>query len=216
MLCTCVLSWKGSWEDHLALAKFAYNNSYHASIEMAPFEALYGRRCVSPLCWDTPGEKSLVGSDWIQQTTEKIHGIWQSMLIAQNRQKSYANVRRQDLEFAVGDQVLLKVSTTKGIVRFGATGKLSLRYIGPFVIIARVGSLAYHLQLPESMKGVHNVFHVSMLRKYLPDLEHKIDLESITVQQDLTLECRPVRILESSEHVMRMRTTKYVRVLWTN
>jgi hypothetical protein len=125
-------------------------------------------------------------------------------------------VRRRDLEFAVGDQVLLKVSPTKGIVHFGATGKLSPRYIGPFMIIARVGSLAYRLQLPEYMKGVHNVFHVSMLRKYLPDPEHKIDLESITVQQDLTLESRPVRILESSECVMRRRTIKYVRVLSTN
>jgi hypothetical protein len=99
------------------------------------------------------------------------------------------------------------VSPTKGIVRFGATGKLSPRYIGPFVIIARVGRLAYRLQLPESMKGVHNLFHVSMLRKYFLDPEHKIDLESITVQQDLTLECHPVRILESSERVMR-RTIK--------
>jgi hypothetical protein len=98
------------------------------------------------------------------------------MLIAQSRQKSYADVRRQDLEFAVGDQVLLKVSPTKGIVCFGAFGKLSPRYIEPLVIIAQVGSLAYRLQLPDSMKGVYNVFHVSMLRKYLPDLEHKIDL----------------------------------------
>jgi hypothetical protein len=115
----------------------------------------------------------------------------------------------------VGDQVLLKVSPTKGIVCFGTTGKLSLRYIGSFVIIARVGSLAYRLQLPDSMKGVHNVFHVSMLRKYLSDPEHKIDLGSITVQQDLTLECRPVRILESLERIMR-RTIKYVRILWIN
>jgi hypothetical protein len=138
------------------------------------------------------------------------------MLTAQSHQKSYADVRRRDLEFAVGDQVLLKVSPTKGVVRFGATGKLSPRYIGPFMIIARVGSLPYRLQLPESMKGVHNVFHVSMLRKYLLDPEHKIDLESITVQQDLTLEWRPVHILESSERVMRRRTIKYVRVLWTN
>jgi hypothetical protein len=149
---------------------------------MAPYEALYGRRCVSPFCWETLGEKSLVGPDYIQQTTEKIQGIRQSMLIAQSHQKSYADVRRRDLKFAVGDQVLLKVSPTKGIVCFGATGKLSPRYIGPFMIIARVGSRAYRLQLPESMKGVHNVFHVSMLRKYLPDLEHKIDLESIMVQ----------------------------------
>jgi hypothetical protein len=75
MLCTCVLSWKGSWEDHLALAEFAYNNSYPTSIEMAPYEALYGRHCVSPLCWETLGEKTLVDIDWIQQTIEKIHGI---------------------------------------------------------------------------------------------------------------------------------------------
>jgi hypothetical protein len=88
----------------------------------------------------------------------------------------------------VGDQVLLKVSPTKGIVRFNATGKLSPTYIGPFVIIARVGNLAYRLQLPDSMKGLHNVFHVSMLRKYLSDPEHKNHLQSIMVQEDLTLE----------------------------
>jgi hypothetical protein len=115
----------------------------------------------------------------------------------------------------VGDQVLFKVSPTKGIVRFGISRKLSLRYIGSFVIIARIGSLAYQLQLPDSMKGVHIIFHVSMLRKYLPNLEHKIDLESITVQQDLTLECHPMRILESLERIMR-RTITYVRVLWTH
>jgi hypothetical protein len=147
---------------------------------------------------------------------EKIQGIRHSLLIAQSRKKSCADVRRRDLDFAVGDQVLLKVSPTKGIVRFGATGKLSPRYIGSFVIIALVGSPAYRLQLPDSMKGVHNVFHVYMLRKYLPDREHKMDLESITVQQNMTLECRPMCILESAKRVMRRRTIKYMRVLWTN
>ena len=116
----------------------------------------------------------------------------------------------------MGDQVLLRVSPTKGVVRFGTTGKLSPRYIGPFAITARVGSLAYRLQLPDSMSGVHNVFHVSMLRKYLRDPEHKIDLEPITVEQDLTVECRPMHILYSSERVMRRRMIKYVKVLWTN
>jgi hypothetical protein len=125
-------------------------------------------------------------------------------------------VRRRDLEFAVGDQVLLRVSPTKGVVRFGVSGKLSLRYIGPFTILARVGSLAYRLQLPDSMAGVHPVFHVSMLRKFLQDPDHQIELEPIAVQHDLTLECRPVRILESSERVMRRRSIKYVKVLWTN
>jgi hypothetical protein len=138
------------------------------------------------------------------------------MLAAQSNQKSYADVRRRDLEFVVGDQVLVKVAPTKGIVRFGTTRKLSPRYIGPFEIIARVGSLAYLLKLHESMRGVHNVFHVSMLRKYLRDPEHKIDLEPITVQQDLTVECHPLRILDSSERIMRRRTIKYVKVLWSN
>ena len=198
------------------MAEFAYNNSYQASIKMAPYEALYGRRCVSPVCWETLGERSLVGPDWIQQTTQKVQEIRQNMLAAQSRQKSYANLRRRDLEFVVGYQVLLKVSPTKGIVRFGTTWKLSPRYIGPFQIIARVGSLAYRLKLRESMRGVHNVFHVSMLRKYLRDPEHKIDLEPITVQQDLTVECHPVHILDSSERIMRRRTIKYVKVLWSN
>jgi hypothetical protein len=116
----------------------------------------------------------------------------------------------------VGDQVLLRVSPTRGVVRFGVLGKLNPRYIGPFSILASVGSLAYCLQLLESMAGVHPVFHVSMLRKHLRDPDHQIELEPIAVQQDLTLECRSVRILESSERVMRRRTIKYVKVLWTN
>jgi hypothetical protein len=125
-------------------------------------------------------------------------------------------VRRRDLEFAVGDQVLHRVSPAKGVVQFGASGKLSPRYIGPFTILARMGSLAYRLQLPDSMAGVHPVFHVSMLRKFLRDPYHQIEMEPIVVQQDLTLECRPVRILESSERVMRKRSIKYIKVLWTN
>ncbi|XP_035816176.1 uncharacterized protein, partial [Zea mays] len=133
-----------------------------------------------------------------------------------SRQKSYADVRRRDLEFAVGDQVLLRVSPTKGVVRFGVSGKLSPRYIGPFTILARVGSLAYRLLLPDSMAGVHPVFHVSMLRKFLRDPDHQIEMEPIAVQQDLTLECRPVRILEFSERVLRKRSIKYVKVLWSN
>ena len=102
-------------EDHLPLAEFAYNNSYQASIKMAPYEALYGRRCISPLCWDFVGERSLVGPDWVQQTYDKVREIRQNLLTAQSRQKSYADVKRRDLEFSVGDEVLLKVSPTKGV-----------------------------------------------------------------------------------------------------
>jgi hypothetical protein len=120
------------------------------------------------------------------------------------------------LEFAVGDEVLLKVSPTKGIVRFGIKGKLSPRYIGPYLITARVGSLAYRLQLPESMAGVHPVFHVSMLRKYIRDPELKIEVDPIIIQQDLTIDAQPVRVLEFSERVIRNRTIKYVKILWIN
>ncbi|WVZ83251.1 hypothetical protein U9M48_030418 [Paspalum notatum var. saurae] len=211
MLRSCVLSWQGSWEDHLPLVEFAYNNSYHASIKCAPFEALYGRKCRSPLCWDAVGEKSVLGLDWVQKTSERVAEIRQHMRIAQSRQKSYADIMRRDLEFQVGDHVLLKVSPTKGIVRFGTKGKLSPRYIGPFTIVARIGKLAYRLELPESMKGVHNVFHVSMLRKYLRDPKHHITLEPVTIEQDLTFEARPVNILEESERVLRHRTLKYVK-----
>ena len=137
-------------------------------------------------------------------------------MTAQSRQKSYVDGRRRDLEFSVGDEVLLKVSPTKGVVRFGTRGKLSPRYIGPYMITARVGALAYRLQLPELMSGVHPMFHVSMLRKYLKDPEHKIDDVLVIIQQDLTMECHLVRILDFSDRVMRNRTIKYVKVLWTN
>jgi ribosomal protein L21E len=128
------------------------------------------------------GERSLVGTNWVQQTSEKVREIRQNILAAQSRQKSYADVRRRDLEFAVGDQVLLRVSPTKGFVRFSVSGKLSPRYIGPFSIVAQVGSLAYCLQLPDSMARVHPVFHVSMLRRFLRDPDHQIEVEPIVVQ----------------------------------
>jgi hypothetical protein len=182
MLRACVLPWKGNWEDHLALAEFAYNNSYDASIKMAPYESLYGRKCISPLCWEVPSEHLLVGPDWIQRTHDKVHQIQQNMLTAQSWQKSYADVRRRNLEFAMGDKVLLKVSPTKGIVHFGIKGKRSRRYIGPYLISTRVGSLGYHIQLPESLAGVHPVFHVSMLRKYIRDPKLKIEADLIIIQ----------------------------------
>jgi hypothetical protein len=185
MLRSCVLSWKGSWEDHLPLVEFAYNNSYHASIRCAPFEAVYGRKCRSPLCSEAVGEKAVLGPDWVLRMTDYVAEIWQQMLAAQSRQKSYVDVRR-DLEFQVEDQVLLNVSPNKGVVRFGVKGKLSPRYISPFPIVACVGKLAYKLELADSMKGVHNVFHVFMLRKYLWDLEQHMTLEPETIEEDLT------------------------------
>ena len=192
MLRACVLDLKGSWETHLPLIEFAYNNSYHSSIEMAPFEALYGRRCRSPICWNEVGERKLLGPELVQLTTEKIQLIRERLLAAQSRQKSYADNRRRDLEFQVGDHVFLKVSPSKGVMRFGNKGKLSQRYIGPFEILDRVGNVSYRLALPPVLSHIHNVFHVSVLRKYMPDPSHVLEYEPINVREDLSYEEQPV------------------------
>ena len=151
MLRACILDHNGSWEEHFPLVEFAYNNSYQASIQMAPYEALYGRPCRSPLCWIEVGESSITGPDLIRDTSEKVSLILQRLLTAQSRQKSYADVRRRPLEFEVGDHVFLK----RGVVRFGKRGKLLPRFIGPFEVLERIGTVAYRLALPPSMSGVH-------------------------------------------------------------
>ena len=132
MLRACVLDNKGSWEEHLPLVEFAYNNSYQASKQMAPYEALYGRPCRSLLCWTEVGESSITSPDLIRDTSEKVSLIRQRLLTTQTRQKSYADVRRRPLEFEVGDHVFLMVMPKRGEVRFGKRGKLSPRFIGPF------------------------------------------------------------------------------------
>ncbi|GKV11068.1 hypothetical protein SLEP1_g22354 [Rubroshorea leprosula] len=165
MLRAIVLDWKGSWDQHLSMGEFAYNNSYQSSIRMAPFEALYGRRCRSPVCWTKVGERSILGPELVQQSSEIVQLIKERLRVEQSRQKSYADKRRRDLEFEVGDHVFLKVSPTRGVLRFGIRGKLSPRYIGPYPILERIGEVAYKLELPGNLAGVHDVFHVSLLRK---------------------------------------------------
>ena len=151
MLRACVLDHKGSWEEHLPLVEFAYNNSYQATIQMAPYEALYGRPCRSPLCWTEVGKSSINGPDLIRDTSEKVSLIRQRLLITQSRQKSYVDEQRQPLEFEVRDHVFLKVMPKRRVVRFGKRGKLSSRFIGPFEILERVSIVAYRLALPPSM-----------------------------------------------------------------
>jgi len=161
MLRACMLDLQGSWEDQLHLAEFAYNNSYQASIKMAPFEALYGRKCRSPLCWDDIGDWRLLGPEIITQTVEKVKIIRERLKAAQDRQKKWADLDRRPLEFEIGDKVFLKISPTRGVIRFDNRGRLSPRFIGPFEILERVGAVAYRLALPPSLDGVHDVFHVS-------------------------------------------------------
>ena len=210
----CVLDHKGSWEEQFPLVEFAYNNSYQASIQMAPYEALYGRPCRSSLCWTKVGESSITGPNLIRDTSEKVSLIRQRLLTAQSQQKSYADVRRRSLEFEVGDHVFLKVMTKRGVVRFGKPGKLSPRFIGPFEILKRVGTVAYRLALSPSMSGVHEVFHVSMLRKYTLDLAHVVDWGEIEVDIDGTFEEGTMCILDNRGQVLRRKIMRLVRVLW--
>ena len=213
MLRACVLDHKGSWEEHFPLAEFAYNNSYQANIQMAPYEALYGRPCRSPLCWTEVGESSITGPDLIRDTSEKVSMIRQRLLTAQSRQKIYADVRRRPLEFEVGDHVFLKVMPKRGVVGFGKCGKLSPRFIGPFEILERIGTVAYRLALPPSMSGVHEVFHIYMLWKYTLDPASVVDLGQIEVDTDETFEEGPVCILDIRDQVFRSKIVRLVRVL---
>ncbi|GKA30488.1 putative reverse transcriptase domain-containing protein [Tanacetum coccineum] len=170
ILRACVLDFGKGWDRHLPLVEFSYNNSYHTSIKAAPFKALYGRKCRSPICWAEVGDRQLTGPEIIHETTEKI---------VQNRQKSYADVRRKPLEFQIGDKVMLKVSPWKGVICFGKRGKLNPRYIRPFKIIDKVGTVAYCLELPEQLSRVHSTFHISNLKKCMVDEPLAIPLDEI-------------------------------------
>ncbi|KAL5575384.1 hypothetical protein UlMin_017083 [Ulmus minor] len=196
MLRACVLNFGGSWNQHLPLIEFSYNNSYQATIGMAPYEALYGRKCRSPVHWYETGEAIVTAPEFVENTTNAVKKIQARMKSAQSRQKSYADKRRRPLEFQVGDSIFLKISPFKGIIRFGKRGKLNPRYIGPYEILELVGKVAYRLALPPNLATVHNVFHVSMLKKYLPDKSHILEQEPIEIHEDLSLQEKPVQILD--------------------
>ncbi|GJZ48187.1 putative reverse transcriptase domain-containing protein [Tanacetum coccineum] len=215
MLRVCVIDFKGSWDVHLPLVEFSYNNSYHSSVRCAPFEALYGRKCLSPILWTEVGEGQLIGPELVQETTEKIWQVKDRLKAARDRQKSYADKRRKPLEFSVGDYVLLKVSPWKGVVRFGKKGKLAPRFIGPFEIIEKVGPVAYRLDLPEELNGVHDTFYVSNLKKCLADPTLKVPLDEIQVDAKLNFVEEPIEILEREFKKLKHSRIAIVKV-WRN
>ncbi|KAK6151525.1 hypothetical protein DH2020_014160 [Rehmannia glutinosa] len=186
MLRACALDFKGNWCKYLPLAEFAYNNSYQETIGMAPYETLYGRRCRSP-----------------------IH-------LHESRQKSYVDVRRRSLEFSVGDFVFIKVSPMKEIMRFGKKEKLSPRYVGPYMIVERIGKVAYKLELPQEMTTIYNVFHVSMLKKYIPDPSHVLTPQLIQIDESFIMKKNPQQYLIKELRAMRNREISMVKVVWRN
>ena len=216
MLRACALDWSGNWDEYLPLVEFSYNNSWQASIGMAPFEALYGRKCRTPTCWNEVGEKLLEGPDLVQVTTDKVEVAQERLRQARSRQKSYADKSRREYEFKAGDKVFLKVSPWKGIQRFGQKGKLSPRYIGPFEVLEKVGVVAYRVALPPQLSRVHNVFHASVLRKYVYHPHHIVRYPLDAFREDLSCEEEAQAILAREERVLRKKMIPFVKVLWKN
>ncbi|GJX59765.1 putative reverse transcriptase domain-containing protein [Tanacetum coccineum] len=187
MLKACILDFEESWDVHLPLVKFLYNNSYHSSVRCVPFEALYGRKCRSPILWAEVGEGHLIGPELVQETTKKISQIKDRLKIARDRQKSYADRRRKPLEFSVGDYVLLKVSPWKGVVRFGKKGKLAPRFVRPFKIIEK---------------------------KCLADPTLQVPLDDIQVDTKLNFVEEHVEILEREFKKLKRSRIAIVKVRW--
>ncbi|GJX20569.1 putative reverse transcriptase domain-containing protein [Tanacetum coccineum] len=196
MLRACVIDFGMGWVKHFPLAEFSYNNSYHASIKAVHYEALYGRKCRSPVCWAKVGEAQLTGLKLIQETTEKIVLIKKRMQAAQNRQKNNADQKRKLMEFEVGDRVMLKVLPWKGVVRFDKRGKLNPRYVGPFKVLAKVEKVAYKLELPQELSRVHHTFHVSNMKKCYADEPLVMPLEGIHIDNKLQFVEEPIEIME--------------------
>ncbi|KAD3068234.1 hypothetical protein E3N88_36114 [Mikania micrantha] len=203
MLRACAIDFGGNWDNHLPLVEFSYNNSYHASIGMAPFEDLYGSKCRSPIAWNEIGDTQIIGPELIQELTDKIHLIRDNLLAAQSLQKSYADKRRKPLEFQVGDMVLLKVSPWKGVIRFGKKGKLAPRYVGPFKVLEIIGKVAYKLDLPQELSNIHPTFHVSNLKKCLARIDKSMNIIE-----------KPVEIMD--HHVKQLKRSRIpiLKVRW--
>nr|GEY97025.1 putative reverse transcriptase domain-containing protein [Tanacetum cinerariifolium] len=198
------------------LVKLSYNNSYHSSVRCALFEALYGRKCHSPIIWAEVGESQLIGPELVQESIEKISQIKDRLKAASDHQKSYADKRRKPLEFSVGDYVLLKVSSWKGVVCFGKKEKLASRFVGPFDIIKKVGPVAYQLDLPKELNGVHDTFHMLNLKKCLADPTLKVPLDEIRVDAKLNFVEEHVEILEREFKKLKRSRISIVKVRWNS
>nr|GEW41873.1 putative reverse transcriptase domain-containing protein [Tanacetum cinerariifolium] len=212
----CYGDLRTGWVNHLPLVKFSYNNNYHTTIKAAPFEALYGRKCRSPVCWTEVGEAQILGPELIQETTEKIVQIKQRIQAARDRQKSYADLKRKPMEFQDRDKVMLKVSPWKGVVRFGKRGKLNPRYVGPFKVLERIGDVAYKIDLPEEMSRVHNKFHVSNLKKCHADEPLAVPLDGLHFDDKLHFVEKPVEIMDREVKRLKQSQIPLVKVRWNS
>ncbi|GJU91235.1 putative reverse transcriptase domain-containing protein [Tanacetum coccineum] len=191
MLRACVIDFGSSWDRHLPLVEFSYNNSYHASIKAAPYEALYGRKCRSPVCWSEVGDSQLTGPELIRDTTKKIVQTKNRLLTARSRQKSYADRRTKSLEFEFDDMVLLK-------------------------ILAKVGLVAYTLELAEELKGIQSTFHVSNLKKCLTEGDIVVLMDEIQLDDKLHMIEEPVEVVDREVKRLKQSRIPIVKVRWNS
>ncbi|GJY97424.1 putative reverse transcriptase domain-containing protein [Tanacetum coccineum] len=190
--------------------------TYHTSIRCAPFEALYGRKCRSPVLWAEIGEGSFFRPELVQEMTDKVVVIKEKLKAARDRQKSYADNRGKSLEFEVGDRVMLKVSPWKGVVHFGKKDKLAPRYVGPFEILERINPITYRLRLFEELSGVHDTFHVSNLKKCLANASLHVPLDEIMVDKTLRFVEEPVEIIDREIKSLKRSKISLVKVRWNS
>jgi hypothetical protein len=216
MLRACVMEYPGNWDKNLSWAEFSYNNSYQESLKMAPFEALYGRQCRTRLNWIKPGDKAIFGSDIVVEAKATVRRIQENLKAAKLHQESYANKRRRPLQFKVGDHVYLKVSSIKGVKGFGVKVKLSPCYIGPFPILEKCGKVAYQLELPPSLAGVYDIFHVSQLKKCLKAPVDVVLPEVAPLETELTYPKHLIKIFDQKSVVTRRKIIKFYKIQWSN
>jgi hypothetical protein len=181
MLRMYVMDKPSKWEDYLHLVEFSYNNGYQTSLNMSPFEALYRRKCNTPVSWDNPTDREMVGPELLKEMEEQMPKIKQNLKVAQDRKKSYVEKNRAHKEFKVGDHVFLRVKANRSSLKLGNCSKLTARYCGPFKILERIGLVSYRLALLVCI-SIHNVFHVSLLKKCVHDANHVIDWNVIQVE----------------------------------
>ena len=204
----------GSWGRYIPLMEFGYTNSFQSSIGMAPYEALYGRKCRTPMSWTNLNEQKVIGPDIVKDTEEKVQVIRKRLKAASDRQKSYADLKRRDIAYKVGDKVFFKVSQWRKILRFGKKGKLSSRFIGSYEVVERIGPMAYRLALPLELAKLHDVFNVSMLQRYRYDESHILLVQEIQVQEDLSYNEEPKAIMAQEVKQLRNKQVPLVKVLW--
>eukprot|EP00253_Pinus_taeda_P022179 PITA_22179 len=213
MLRAYVMQQPTLWEEYLHLVEFTYNNGYHTSTQLSPFEVLYGRKCRTPSNWGGTEDRLSLGPDMLKEMEDMVKRVRANLKAAQDRQKNFADRKRRFKEYQVGDDVYIKIQAKRSTLQWSGCAKIAPRYCGPFQVLARIGSVAYQLALPSHIR-VHNVFHVSILKEYVYDPRHVIRWQDIQVEPEGEVLVEPLNILDRREVQLRKRVITQVKVQW--